>query len=53
MMILILEDLLVDNTKGKQSIDLLVRQSIRECTNESTVDNIPDRPDQRLDGKFV
>ena len=49
----ILEDLLADNTKAKQPIDLLARQSIGECTTESIVDNVPETPDQRLDGKSV
>ena len=49
----ILEDLLADNTKVKQPIDLLARQSIGECTTERIVDNAPKAPDQRLDGKFV
>ena len=34
----ILEDILVNNTKSKQPMDFLVRQSIGECTTESIVD---------------
>ena len=49
----ILEDLLANNTKAKQPLDLLARQSIGESTIESIVDNVPETPDQRLDGKFV
>ena len=49
----ILEDLLADNMKTKQPIDLLARQSVGECTTESIVDHVPKTPDQRLVGKFV
>ena len=44
---------MADNTKAKQPIDLLARQSIGECTTESIVDYVPETPDQRLDGKSV
>ena len=48
-----MEDLLADNTKEKQPIDLLARQLVGESTTESIVDNVPETPDQRQDGKFV
>ena len=43
----ILEDLLADNIKAKQPIDLLARKSIGECTAESIVDNVPKTPKTR------
>ena len=46
-------DILADDVKAKQPIDLLVRQSIGETTTESIVELIPETPDQELDGKFV
>ena len=46
-------DILADDAKAKQPIDLLVRQSIEETTTESIVEHIPETPDQELDGKFV
>lgn len=46
-------DILADDAKAKQPIDLLVRRSIEETTTESIVEHIPETPDQELDGKFV
>ena len=47
------EDLFVENTKVKQSIELFARQSIEESIDESIVDNVSETPDQRLNRKFV
>ena len=49
----ILEDPFADNTKAKQPIDLLARQSIQESTDENIAENVPETTDQRLNGKFV